>query len=173
MGKEEGGQNAGAHFKRSHTISSMAFKVFDLQCESAHVFEGWFASHADYDAQVERGLLVCPVCDSRQITRRVSAPRLNVSGATEPVSSRSPGSGPDGDEAALVQAQLLRQVRAVLRAAENVGPRFAEEARRIHEGEAPERMIRGTATPDERAALAEDGIAVMPVPAILDDERMQ
>lgn len=151
----------------------MAFKVFDLQCESAHVFEGWFASHADYDDQVERGLLVCPVCDSRQITRRVSAPRLNVSGATEPVSSRSSDSGASGDEAALMQAQLLRQVRAVLRAADNVGPRFAEEARRIHEGEAPERMIRGTATPDERAALAEDGIAVMPVPAILDDERMQ
>lgn len=151
---------------------NMAFKVFDLQCEGSHVFEGWFASHADYDAQVERGLLVCPVCDSRQITRRVSAPRLNVSGATEPVSSRSVDSGPAGDEAAL-QAQFLRQMRAVLRGAENVGPRFAEEARRIHEGEAPERMIRGTATPDERAALAEDGIAVMPVPAILDDERMQ
>jgi len=150
----------------------MAFKVFDLQCESFHVFEGWFASHADYDAQPERGLLVCPVCDSKRITRRVSAPRLNVSGATEPVPSRSADRGPD-DEVSLVQGHFLSQVRAVLRAAENVGPRFAEEARRIHEGEAPERMIRGTATPDERAALAEDGIAVMPVPAILDDERMQ
>jgi len=150
----------------------MAFKVFDLQCERSHVFEGWFASHADYDAQVERGLLVCPVCDSTQITRRLSAPRLNVSGATAPVSSRSADSG-TGDEAALVHAQFLRQVRAVLRSAENVGPRFAEEARRIHEGDAPERMIRGTATPDEHASLAEDGIAVMPVPAILDDDRMQ
>jgi len=150
----------------------MAFKVFDLQCESSHVFEGWFASHADYDAQVERGLLVCPVCDSTQITRRVSAPRLNVSGATEPVSSRAVDSG-SGDSAALLQARLLREVRAVLRSAENVGPRFADEARRIHEGDAPERMIRGTATPDERASLAEDGIAVMPVPAILDDDRMQ
>src|SRR5690606_29460654 len=153
---------------------SMAFKVFDLQCESSHVFEGWFASHADYDSQVERGLVVCPVCDSTSITRRVSAPRLNLSSASSSAADNS-GSPTSvaGDNVTLIQAQLIRQVRDMLRAAENVGTRFAEEARRIHEGESPQRAIRGTATAQEREALAEEGIAVMPVPAIFDDERMQ
>ncbi len=150
----------------------MALKVFDLQCDTGHVFEGWFASRADYDSQVERGLLGCPVCDSKTISRRVSAPRLNVSGATRQPSSRNQPDT-DGSDAATMQAELIRHVRAVLRATENVGPRFAHEARRIHEGDAPERPIRGTASADEREALAEDGIAVMSVPAIFDDERLQ
>ncbi len=74
---------------------------------------------------------------------------------------------------AAVQAIVMKQVRALLRNTENVGPRFAEEARRIHEGDAHERPIRGTATPEERAALVEDGIEVMAVPDFLDDERLQ
>lgn len=142
----------------------MAFKVFDLQCDAGHVFEGWFASHGDYESQHENGLLGCPVCSSKAITRRVSAPRLNVSGATQPPAPSSPET---------MQAELIRQVRAVLRSTENVGARFAEEARRIHEGDAPERPIRGTASMAEHEALVDDGIAVMPVPAIFDDDRLQ
>ena len=56
----------------------MALKVFDLQCEHGHIFEGWFGSHEDYDAQQARGLVSCPVCASATITKRLSAPRLNV-----------------------------------------------------------------------------------------------
>lgn len=112
----------------------MALKVFDLQCEQGHVFEGWFGSHEDYDAQQARDL----------------AARM-----------------------ARLQAAVLRQVRELVRNTENVGARFAQEARRIHEGEADERPIRGTATPQERAELADDGIDVVSLPAFLDDERMQ
>lgn len=149
----------------------MAFKVFDLQCDGGHVFEGWFASHADYDSQVERGLLGCPVCESKAISRRVSAPRLNVSGATR--APERPAPAEQDPASAAMQAELIRQIRAVLRSTENVGSRFADEARRIHEGEAPERPIRGTASAAEQEALADDGIAVMPVPAIFDDDRLQ
>ncbi|WP_154389979.1 DUF1178 family protein, partial [Bordetella pertussis] len=74
---------------------------------------------------------------------------------------------------ARLQAAVLRQVRELVRNTENVGARFAQEARRIHEGEADERPIRGTATPQERAELADDGIDVVSLPAFLDDERMQ
>src|SRR5690606_21288239 len=57
----------------------MALKVFDLQCDQGHLFEGWFSSHEDYDTQQARGLLTCPMCASATITKRLSAPRLNVS----------------------------------------------------------------------------------------------
>lgn len=152
----------------------MALKVFDLQCEHSHIFEGWFGSHDDYDAQQARGLVTCPVCGSASITKRLSAPRLNVSHLHAPAQPPAvPASASDAEKMAAVQAVVMKQVRALLRNTENVGPRFAEEARRIHDGDADERPIRGTATPEEREALAEDGIEVMAVPDFLDDERLQ
>ncbi|QKQ46416.1 MULTISPECIES: DUF1178 family protein [Achromobacter] len=152
----------------------MALKVFDLQCEHSHIFEGWFGSHEDYDAQQARGLVTCPVCGSASITKRLSAPRLNVAHLHAPAAQPAlPANASEAETMAAVQAVVMRQVRALLRNTENVGPRFAEEARRIHEGDADERPIRGTATPEERASLAEDGIEVMAVPDFLDDERLQ
>ncbi|WP_171963395.1 DUF1178 family protein [Bordetella trematum] len=158
----------------------MALKVFDLECEHGHVFEGWFSSHDDYDAQQARGLLSCPICASAQITKRLSAPRLNVSHLRQPapapetVARASAGGPPAASAPAMaLQAEVLRKVRDLVRKTENVGASFAAEARRIHDGEAVERPIRGVATPEERAELAEDGIAVMALPAFLDDEQLQ
>jgi len=148
----------------------MALKVFDLACDAGHVFEGWFTSREEFDRQCERGLLCCPVCDSKAVTRQVSASRLNVSGA-----SRAPAAVPVPSDAgdAARQAEMLRQLREWVRSTDNVGAAFATEARRIHEGDAPARPIRGTASASERQALVEDGIAVMPLPRILDDEQLQ
>lgn len=152
----------------------MALKVFDLQCDHDHIFEGWFGSHEDYDAQQARGLVTCPVCGSATITKRLSAPRLNVAHLHAPSAKPLvPAGASDADKMAALQAAVMRQVRALVRSTENVGPRFAEEARRIHEGDADDRPIRGTATVEEREALAEDGIEVMAVPDFLDDERLQ
>lgn len=152
----------------------MALKVFDLECDHSHVFEGWFGSHEDYDAQQARGLVTCPVCGSATITKRLSAPRLNVAHLHAPAAQPlAPPGASDAEKMAALQAAVMRQVRALVRSTENVGPRFAEEARRIHEGDADDRPIRGTATVEEREALAEDGIEVMAVPDFLDDERLQ
>ncbi|CAB3846099.1 DUF1178 family protein [Achromobacter mucicolens] len=152
----------------------MALKVFDLECDHSHIFEGWFGSHEDYDAQQARGLVTCPVCGSATITKRLSAPRLNVAHLHAPAAQPLvPPGASDAEKMAALQAAVMRQVRALVRSTENVGPRFAEEARRIHEGDADDRPIRGTATVEERAALAEDGIEVMAVPDFLDDERLQ
>lgn len=152
----------------------MALKVFDLECDHSHVFEGWFGSHEDYDAQQARGLVTCPVCGSATITKRLSAPRLNVAHLHAPAAQPLvPPGASDAEKMAALQAAVMRQVRALVRSTENVGPRFAEEARRIHEGDADDRPIRGTATVEEREALAEDGIEVMSVPDFLDDERLQ
>jgi len=160
----------------------MSLKVFDLQCEAGHVFEGWFASADDYDAQRARGILACPVCDSHQVNKMLSAPRLNM-GRGQPGSVDAPPSRPT-DEAepghaagpeymARIQAQVLKHVRELVRNSENVGDRFANEARRMHEGEIEHRAIRGSTTLREREELARDGIAVMPIPDFLDDDRLQ
>lgn len=160
----------------------MGLKVFDLECEHGHVFEGWFASHEDYDAQQTRGLLTCPVCASAQIIKRLSAPRLNVSHLRQPAPSAPPepamadttAAAPGAAANAMaVQAEIMRKMRELMRQTENVGTAFAAEARRIHEGEAVQRPIRGTASAQERAELAEDGIDVLSVPAFLDDEQLQ
>lgn len=160
----------------------MSLKVFDLQCEAGHVFEGWFASADDYDAQRARGLLACPVCDSHQVNKMLSAPRLNM-GRAQPDAAEaapfragddaSPGAAPGPEHLARIQAQVLKQVREIIRNSENVGDRFAAEARRMHEGEIEHRAIRGSTTPREREELARDGIAVLPIPDFLDDDRLQ
>lgn len=169
----------------------MALKVFDLQCDQGHLFEGWFSSHEDYDAQQARGLLTCPMCDSAQITKKLSAPHLNVSHLREPtrqanaVAVNRPEAGVPGrsseaavasaDPAAIarIQAAVLQEMRRIIRNTEDVGPAFAEEARRIHAGESDERPIRGTATAEERAALTEEGIDIMALPDFLNDDRLQ
>lgn len=145
-------------------------KVLDLRCSHGHRFEGWFASDADLQSQTDRGLLECPVCSDKCVTRLPSAPRLNVSGAREP-QPPAPAKSPSDQQPVemTMQAAWLRAVQHVMNNTQDVGDKFAEEARKIHYGEADERAIRGKATPDEAEALREEGIDVMsmPVPAAL------
>jgi len=155
-------------------------KVFNLQCDQGHGFEGWFGSEDDYRSQTERGLLSCPVCGSVAVQRLPSAPRLNL-GAAAPVdaarststavATTAPQVPPSGvpDVLAQLQARYLEAVRHVVANTEDVGPRFAEEVRRIHYGEVAQRAIRGQADAQEREALRDEGIEVtaLPVPAAL------
>jgi hypothetical protein len=161
-------------------------KVLDLRCEHGHAFEGWFGSEDDYRQQLERGQLACPLCGTKAVQRLPSAPRLNLSGArAEPPQSAAsaappaapapltgPGSAvapaPDAERQA-AQALWLQAVRHVMANTEDVGSQFAEEARRIHYGEAENRAIRGQASKEETQALGEEGIDVisMPVPDAL------
>lgn len=146
-------------------------KVFNLQCEHGHAFEGWFGSEEDYRAQTERGLLACPVCETAAVQRLPSAPRLSL-GQAEPPQKRQPPAAPAADwpmspEHQKVQELWMQAVRHVLANTEDVGSRFAEEARRIHYGEVEHRNIRGQTTPDEVQALNDEGVEVfsLPVPA--------
>ena len=137
--------------------------VLNLRCANGHGFEGWFASDDDYMSQNGRGLVECPLCADKIISRMPAAPRLNLSGAREPPAR--PESPPTVDaRPADLQAAWLQTVRHVLANTEDVGERFAEEARRMHYGEEPARGIRGKATPDERAALQEEGIETLAIP---------
>jgi hypothetical protein len=136
----------------------MALKVFDLCCDNEHPFEGWFGSDGDFESQQARGLLECPLCGSKQVRRVPSAPRLNLGAPTEPKQEAALPT------AAQMQALLLKMAREIAANTEDVGERFAEEARRIHYKEAPERGIRGVTTRQEAEALQEEGIRVMPLP---------
>ena len=142
-------------------------KVLDLRCANGHGFEGWFASDDDFMDQNGRGLVECPLCSDRVIVRMPSAPRLNLSGAREPAASVAAPQAPAAP--ADLQALYMQAVRHVLANTEDVGHRFAEEARRIHYGEVDARGIRGEATRDEAEALREEGIefASLPLPKAL------
>ncbi|XAH22227.1 DUF1178 family protein [Xylophilus sp. GW821-FHT01B05] len=155
-------------------------KVLSLQCGHGHGFEGWFGSEQDYQDQRGRGLVTCPVCGDGEVAKLPSAPRLNlVTSRIEaaPAHSAKPAAAPASTEVsaepsaevAALRAAWWKQARQAVRNAEDVGDRFADEARRIHHGEAAERGIRGKASPDEARALLEEGITVMPVPAAFNE----
>lgn len=154
-------------------------KVLDLQCQHHHSFEGWFASEDDFQSQNARSLVECPFCGDHQITKMLSAPRLNLSGASHSHSHSDNSTTSEqtdsnavttttSSSAALmpVEAQQawMHMVQHVLSNTEDVGGQFAEEARKMHYGETPERAIRGQVSREETSALLEEGIQVMPLP---------
>jgi hypothetical protein len=147
--------------------------VFDLLCEGGHVFEGWFGSSEDFEAQQGRGLVDCPICGSAAVTKAVMAPRLGTKGnrrevQTAPVASDASVPMASGEASAAAMKAMMRAVadaqRKALENSDYVGKRFAEEARAIHEGESKERAIHGHATSEEARALIEDGVRVAPLP---------
>lgn len=137
-------------------------KVLDLQCSHGHGFEGWFASSEAFETQLAGGLVECPMCGGKEVTKLLSAPRLNLGAGKEAAPpAQAPQSGQQ--DAAEQHGRWMRAVRELMASTEDVGERFADEARKIHYGEVKERGIRGQATREESAALAEEGIAVMQI----------
>jgi hypothetical protein len=132
-------------------------KVFDLCCDSDHLFEGWFTSQDAFESQLHDRKIACPLCASVQIRRRPSAPRLNLGTSAEPVAAAML-------EPAQLQATIVRTALQIVANTEDVGERFAEEARRIHYKEAPERGIRGVASRAEAQALVQEGVRIMAFP---------
>lgn len=159
---------------------------YTLACESGHSFESWFPSGNAYDEQAARGLVSCPICDSRKVAKALMAPAVartdkGRTGAPAAV-SREEGAveapAPVTVEAPVPMiAEPERRLRALLRAvreqvtrtADDVGARFPEAARAMHYGETPTRAIYGEATLQEAHALVEEGIAVAPLPPAPDD----
>ena len=153
-------------------------KVLDLHCAHLHSFEGWFASEDDFQSQLSRQLVSCPLCGDTAVQKNLSAPRLNLSssrGEQEPSKStavvpvENTPAFPSAQEVAnldpnQLQAAWMHMVRHVVANTEDVGNKFSEEARKMHYGEAEHRNIRGHATPAETESLLEEGIQVMPLP---------
>lgn len=131
---------------------------YSLHCAKGHEFDAWFKSAAAFDEQHARGVVTCPQCGSAEVGKALMAPALSrASSDTMPLSSGH------HDQARMLE--ILRQYRRqVVNEAEDVGDRFADEARKIHFDEAPARGIYGKATRDEVSSLVEDGIDFMPLP---------
>ena len=160
-------------------------KVLNLRCAGGHIFEGWFGSEEDYQSQKMSGLLVCPVCGHAEIEKGLNAPRLKAKSNSKPAASvqqplpkhqqavaANPSSKAQAQALANIpaevqtrlQAEWMQMARQLVAKAEDVGDDFANEARRIHTGDAPERAILGQATPEQAHELLEEGIAVLPLP---------
>jgi len=149
-------------------------KVFNLSCEFDHAFEGWFGSADDYEKQLSSQQLTCPMCNSVNIRRLPSAPRLNLSTAAASEPAKKDQQSMLAPTAAQMQEMLLRMSQHIKENTEDVGERFADEARAMHYQEAPERGIRGKASLQEAAELVDEGIEVLPLPMpVSSDEPIQ
>ncbi len=150
---------------------------YSLICDALHEFDGWFRDSAAYDLQAASGAVACPFCRSVKISKAVMAPHVARAvsapdAAPAPCPSERMAPGQDEPKAPVLRDELETQLRArvrqlretVLSAAEDVGERFPAEARKIQDGAAEARPIRGRATLAEAKALIEDGIAILPLP---------
>jgi hypothetical protein len=165
---------------------------YTLVCDKHHEFDSWFKNSAAYEKQVGQGLVTCPSCGSAKVEKGLMTPRLNRSdsSSSRPDSSRKPQQevpAQQGAEAAPEAAtnaapvavmtpqeqelrQKLRELRDhLVKNAENVGPRFPEEARKMHYGEIAHRSIYGVASAKDAEALLDEGIAVAALPVLPDD----
>ena len=148
-------------------------KVLDLQCGHQHRFEGWFGSEDDFAGQLARGQVACPLCGDTQIQKMLSAPRLNLRARRQPAPEQpSPGAEPSVEGSGVVvpdpalQGRFLAAMRELMANTEDVGERFADQARAMHHGDADPRNIRGQTTPEVALALIEEGIPVLPLPPL-------
>lgn len=134
---------------------------YSLVCDNAHSFEGWFSGSADFDRQVEAGLLTCPACSSAAISKSLMAPSVSTARRQEEKQAVAMD---------LAQKQVMAKIREAVAAikanAEDVGEKFPEEARKIHYGEADARGIIGQASFADVRELLDEGIEVAPLPVL-------
>ena len=143
---------------------------FDLRCGEGHGFDGWFRSGDDFERQQERRLVACPHCGSDRVEKALMAPAVSAATRARGDGAKAPvAGGLPPERAAEIRSQLQAMARELRKGSHDVGERFAEEARRIHFGEAEERRIHGRATQEEVRALAEDGIPALPLPTLPED----
>jgi len=153
--------------------------LYRLRCAKGHEFEAWFASSAAFDRQEKRRLLSCPRCGTSNVSKAMMAP--HVAKRTRSKRPRPEERPAEAAKAARPETQrvaahselaaAMRRLRAEIEAkSEYVGPRFPEEARKIHYEEAPARGIHGEATFEEAKALREEGIEFYPLPILPEDQ---
>jgi len=136
---------------------------FSLICDQDHEFEAWFRNNDDFDKQKKRGFVECPACGSKKVGKALMAPAVST--------------GRKKEKIALAMNEMQKKAMAEMKAlsekirenADYVGDKFAEEARKIHFGEADARGIYGEATLEEAKSLAEDGVGFMPIPVFPED----
>ena len=145
---------------------------YNLVCEAAHGFECWFPSSDSYETQVSRGLVTCPQCGSAAVSKAMMAPMVARKDRAE-VSLPTPVAEAPVQVISEPERKLREMIKAlhkqVAAHSEHVGDRFAEEARKIHYGEAEGRSIHGQTSVGEARALIEEGVDISPLPMLPDD----
>lgn len=131
--------------------------LYDLRCTGGHAFEAWFRDSATYDRQAAAGEISCPVCGDTGIAKAPMAPRVSKS-------SRDAGGDGDAAKAVAMRTALTELRETIERSSDHVGDKFAEEARKIHYGEADHRNIYGEATDDQARELVEEGVRIGRIP---------
>jgi hypothetical protein len=150
---------------------------YALVCDRGHSFESWFQSSTTFDKQAKRGLVDCPHCGSSKVEKAIMAPRLAATKRKRatPVEMPTPAAAAKAPVAMLspqekeVRAKIKELREHLTKNAEPVGPKFPEQARKMHYGEIEHRSIYGEASPDEAKALAEEGVEFYPLPILPDD----
>ena len=147
---------------------------YSLVCEDGHGFDSWFRDSAAYDQQAAAGLIHCPFCQSPKVAKAVMSPSIARGGAEEtPAPAESNGERRDVvllDERHAQLRAMIRELREkIISSSEDVGDEFPHEARRIQDGESESRAIRGQASLEEAKALIEEGIEILPIPALPGD----
>ncbi len=144
---------------------------YQLKCEKRHEFDAWFANSTAFDRQRKRGLVACPRCGSLKVEKALMAPSIPKKGRRKSSETQSPSPETHRVAAHGELAQAMRKLRAEIEAkSEYVGPRFPEEARKIHYEETPARGIHGEASREEARALREEGIEFFPLPILPEDQ---
>lgn len=147
---------------------------FSLLCARGHEFQSWFQSSEAFDTQIKSGLVLCPLCQAPEVTKAIMAPAIASRGEAE--RAKHPAHPRSQTKVALLDRHDLKS-RAMINAfrkqlfehADDVGTRFAEEARKIHDGLVPGRPIHGQASVGDARALIEEGVPVLPVPPSPDE----
>jgi hypothetical protein len=142
---------------------------YALRCDRDHEFDAWFASSAAYDRAAKSGANICPVCGSAKVEKAIMAPSLAGSARHAASDEKVTLTTADPRREAFVKA--VREFRQkVTENADYVGPRFPEEARKVHYGEVEPKSIYGEATPEEARDLAEEGVAFHPLPPLPENQ---
>ncbi|RBP04181.1 hypothetical protein DFR50_14054 [Roseiarcus fermentans] len=139
---------------------------YALGCAGGHEFDSWFPDSAAYETQRLRGLVACPECGSTAVDKAIMAPAVVGGDRAAPETSAVALLDDRRRSLRAMAAHLRREIEANT---DDVGAKFPEVARAIHAGDEPERAIRGRATPEEARALIEEGVGVMPIPALADE----
>jgi hypothetical protein len=139
--------------------------IYNLVCRKKHSFEGWFPSFEDYQKQADKKLISCPSCGTTKVKKVPHACAVHVKKEQAAPAAKKTRQTPAAPPTAAEFKEMLIQVHHYVKQNfEDVGPRFAEEARQIHKGDAAERPIHGTATVKETKDLAEDGVPFVALP---------
>ena len=141
---------------------------FTLQCDRGHEFESWFRDSAVFETQSARGDLNCPHCGSTNVSKGLMAPNIaSAHGRVEP--DMPPALNVNTQEQQALRNAIAKIRDHVVKNADNVGDKFASEARKIHYDEVKPRGIYGTATFEEAEQLTEEGIDFHPLPDLPED----